>query len=114
MILGLYWFLVHFGVEERDRAALATLVLALGILLAGELAVYIIFPPDIVTQLNVSLERLCMQLWPASLLAFFLAINPAQLISSPTHAGAKTKPVAKSLKPKPGRQRRNPSILPCV
>jgi hypothetical protein len=42
-----------------------------------------------------------MQLWPAGLLAFFLAINPAQLISSPTHAGAKTKPSAKSLKPKP-------------
>jgi hypothetical protein len=100
LILGLYWFLVRFHVEERERTSLATVLLAIGLMLAGEFAIYVVFPPDIVTQLNVSLERLCMQLWPAALLAFFLAANPPQLVSTLTHAAAKTKPGGKSLKPK--------------
>jgi hypothetical protein len=58
-------------------------------------------PPDIVTQLNVSLERLVTQLWPSGLLAFFLAANQPELISSRAHGVAKSKPAAKSQKPKP-------------
>ena len=100
LVLALYWFLVRFHVEERDRSPLATLVLTLGVMLAGEFAGYVVLPPDIVTELNISLERLFMQLWPAGLLTFFLAANPPQLVSKPAHADAKTKPGARSPKPK--------------
>ncbi|HEX3484318.1 MAG TPA: hypothetical protein VHT51_04610, partial [Micropepsaceae bacterium] len=100
LILALYWFLVRFHVAERDRTPLATVLLALGLMLAGEFVAYVAFPPDIVTQLNVSLERLVMQLWPAGLLAFFLAANPPQLANIRTHGAAKAKPAAKSQKPK--------------
>jgi hypothetical protein len=100
LIFALYWFLVRFHVEERERTSLATVLLALGLMLAGEFAIYVVFPPDIVTQLNVSLERLYMQLWPTGLLAFFLAANPPKLVSTPTHVTAKTKPGAKSFKSK--------------
>ena len=100
LALGLYWFLVRFHVEERDRTPVATVLLTIALMLAGEFAVYVVFPPDIITQLNVSLERLCMQLWPAGLLAFFLAANPPELVSTPSHTTAKTKHGAKSLKTK--------------
>ncbi len=100
LILALYWFLVRFHVAERDRTPLATVLLALGLMLAGEFVAYVAFPPDIVTQLNVSLERLIMQLWPAGLLAFFLAANPPQLVTTRAHGAARLKPAAKSQKPR--------------
>ena len=58
-------------------------------MLAGEFVAYVAFPRDIVTQLNVSLERLVTQLWPSGLLAFFLAANPPQLVNIRTHGAAK-------------------------
>jgi hypothetical protein len=100
LVLGLYWFLVRFHIEEPDRPSLATLLLTLGLLLAGEFAAYVAFPPDIITQLNVSLERLFVQLWPVALLAFFLAANPPQLVARPAHADTKTKPTTRPPKPK--------------
>jgi hypothetical protein len=109
LILGLYWFLVRFHVEERDRTPLATVLLSIGLMLAGELAIYVVFPPDIVTQLNVSLERLCMQLWPAALLAFFLAANPPQLV---TLRPVKSKHDVKSQRPKLRAQAPKPAHPP--
>jgi hypothetical protein len=101
LILALYWFLVRFHIDERDRTPIATVLLALGFMLAGEIVAYVALPPDIVTQLNVSLERLVTQLWPSGLLAFFLAANQPELVSSRAHGVARPKPVAKSQKPKP-------------
>jgi hypothetical protein len=101
LILGLYWFLVRFHVEARDRAPLATVLLTLGLMLASELAVYVVFPPDIVTQLNVSLERLVMQLWPAGLLAFFLAANPPQIVTTAAPAAKSQKRKPRTVPPKP-------------
>jgi hypothetical protein len=108
LVLGLYWFLVRFHIEEHDRPSLVTLLLTLGLLLAGEFAAYVAFPPDIITQLNVSLERLYVQLWPVALLPFFLAANPPQLVSRPAHIDTKAKPVARPPKPK----RRSPQPKP--
>ena len=111
VVLALYWFLVRFQVEEPDRSPLATVVLTLSLMLAGELAAYVIFPPDIVTELNASLERVIMQLWPAAVLAFFLAAKPPQLVGEPARAGAKAAPVARSFKPK-GRVAQKPADRP--
>jgi len=104
LMLGLYWFLVRFQVEARDRTALATVLLALGLMLTGEFAVYVVFPPDIITQLNVSLERLVMQLWPSGLLAFFLAANAPEIVAVPTHVAAKSqKRKPRGVAPKPAQ-----------
>lgn len=100
LVLVLYWFLVRFHVDQRDLSPLATVVLTLGLMLAGEFAAFVVFPPDIVAELNASLERLFMQLWPAAVLAFFLAANPPELVSKPAHGGAKATPDARSSKPK--------------
>jgi hypothetical protein len=41
-------------------------------MLAGLFAVYVITPKDLAWQLQFSLDRLLLQLWPSALLAFFL------------------------------------------
>ncbi len=107
LVLGLYWYLVRFKVEERDRPALATILFALALTLAGEFVVYVALPGDVVWQLDTSLERLFLQLWPAGLLGFFLAANSPQLIGK-SKTAEKPKGVEKK-KPskratKPGRR----------
>jgi hypothetical protein len=83
LVLGLYWYLLRFKVDDEQRTSLATVVLALGLMLAGDFAIYILFPLDVAWQVNTSLERLLLQVWPAALLAFFLAANPPQLVPAP-------------------------------
>ncbi len=101
LALGLYAYLVRIRVEGSDRLPVATAVLTLGLMLLGESAAFLVLPPNVVAQLNVSLERLFMQLWPAGLLAFFLAANPPELAGRPAHAAAtKAKPAARSPKSK--------------
>jgi len=98
LVLALYWYLVRFRVEDRDRAALATVLAALSLTVIGQFVVYLAFPNDVIWQLNTSLERLLLQLWPAGLLAFFLAANSLEL-QPKTRAAAKNKPVKRPQKP---------------
>jgi hypothetical protein len=100
LVLALYWYLVRFKVEPRDRSALATVLLALGLTAAGEFAIYVALPGDEVWQINTSLERLLLQMWPSGLLAFFLAVNAPQLARQ-TKVVEKGKTVKRA--PKPSR-----------
>ena len=56
------------------------------LMLAGDFAIYVLFPLDVAWQVNSSVERLVLQLWPAALLAFFLAASPLQLVPAPVAA----------------------------
>lgn len=85
LFLALYWYLVRFKVEPSDRVSIATVVLAVGLMLVGDFAVYILFPNDVAWQVNTSVERLLLQVWPAALLVFFLAANIPQLVAAPQH-----------------------------
>jgi hypothetical protein len=100
LVLGLYWFLVRFRVEAGDRQPVATLLFTLGLTLAGEFFAYVALPPDIFTEINTSMERLFNQLWPAAILAFFLAANPPQLVTRSGASDAKSKPGQRSPNPK--------------
>jgi hypothetical protein len=86
LVLGLYWYLLRFKVDDGERTSLATVVLATGLMLAGDFAIYVLFPLDVAWQVNSSVERLVLQLWPAALLAFFLAASPLQLVPAPVAA----------------------------
>jgi len=81
LLISAYWFLVRFNVQARDRLSLGTLVIALSLMLIGDFAVYVLLTGDVAWQMNTSLERLFMQLWPSGLLAFFLAATPPRLVS---------------------------------
>jgi len=58
-----------------EQPGLRTSALALALTLAGYFAVYLITPYDIYWHLRFSLFRLFLQLWPATLLLFFLAVT---------------------------------------
>ena len=58
-----------------EQPGLRTSALALALTLAGYFAVYLITPYDIYWHLRFSLFRLFLQLWPATLALFFLAVT---------------------------------------
>jgi hypothetical protein len=101
IVLGAYWFLVRFHVEARDRLSLGTLLITLGLMIAGDFAVYLLLTADVVWQMNTSMERLFLQLWPSAILAFFLAANAPQLVA--TADGAEKSKSAKRI-PKAARR----------
>jgi len=92
LVLGLYWYLLRFNVEQQDRPAIATILVTLGLTLAGEFMIYVALPGDASWQVTTSFERLLLQLWPSALLAFFMAANTPQLFRE------KVKPTKKAAK----------------
>jgi hypothetical protein len=81
LALALYWYLVRFRVDARDRAALATAAIALPLTLGVQLLVEILYVDNLPLEISTSYERILIQLWPAALLAFFLASGPLQLVA---------------------------------
>ena len=79
LVLALFWYLVRFQVDARDRAALATAGIALGLTLAAQLSVDLLYVDNLALEIGTSFERILLQLWPAALLIFFLASGPLQL-----------------------------------
>ncbi len=79
LALALYWYLVRFQVDRRDRAAVATAAIALGLTLAAQLLGDLLLMDNLALEINTSFERILLQLWPAALLMFFLASGPLQL-----------------------------------
>jgi hypothetical protein len=81
LAFGLYWYIVRFRVDPRDRAALATAAIALGIMLAAELLLDILYVDNLVVEISTAYERVLLHLWPAALLVFFAASGPLQLVA---------------------------------
>jgi hypothetical protein len=81
LVLALFWYLVRFQVDTRDRAALATAALALGLTLAAQLLLDLAYLKDLSLEINTSFERILLQIWPSVLLMFFLASGPLQLVA---------------------------------
>ena len=65
------------GKEDRraGQVGVRTSILALALTLAGYFAVFLITPYDLYWHLRFSLTRLLLQLWPATLFLFFLAVQ---------------------------------------
>ena len=82
LVLALYWYLVRFRVDARDRAALATAGIALPLTLVVQLLMDILYVDNLGLEIGTSFERILLQLWPAALLVFFLASGPLQLAGS--------------------------------
>jgi hypothetical protein len=82
LALALYWYLIRFRVDPRDRAALATAGIVLLLTLAVQLLVDLLYLDNLPLEINTSFERILLQLWPAALLAFFLASGPLQLVAT--------------------------------
>ena len=105
LVRALYGYLVRFKVEQQDRPGIATIVIAGGLMLAAEFAIYVALPGDPSWQTKTSFDRLLMQLWPSALLAFFMAANTPQL-QAKSKAAEKGKAIEKG---KPGKRAVKPS-----
>jgi hypothetical protein len=68
--------------EPAFRVSLATLCLTL----AGYFAIYLITPRDLYWHLRFSLNRLFLQLWPATIFLFFLYVGRQVERISQNHA----------------------------
>jgi hypothetical protein len=79
LALTLYWYLVRFRVDERDRAALATAKIVLPLTVGAQLLWDLLYVDNLPLEMSASLERILLQLWPAALLMFFLASGPLRL-----------------------------------
>jgi hypothetical protein len=98
LALGLYWYLVRFRVEERDRATLAAMGMALVLTIASELVMDIAFVDNLPVEIATGLERALLHCWPAGVLLFFLASGPLQLAAAEKPM-LKSKASKKSLRP---------------
>ena len=99
LVLGLYAYLVRFrpeysgGGESGERASLATVWVALPLTLGLQLLIDLLYDANLGLEINTSLERILLQLWPAMVLAFFAAANSPQLVALKTPSRkAKTAP----------------------
>ena len=75
--LLVFYFLVRSPHRAKLDPALMVGILAVLLTLAGYYTIYLITPHDIYWHLRNSLNRLFLQLWPSTLLLFFLAMTPA-------------------------------------
>jgi uncharacterized membrane-anchored protein len=83
IVLALYAYLVRFKVDPERRTAVHTMIAAVVLMLLGDFAVYLLLSNSLDWQIDTSLDRILMQLWPAALLAFFAASGSVQLASLP-------------------------------
>ncbi len=95
LALALYWYIVRFRVDTRDRVALSTAGLALGLTLAAELLLDILYVDNLAVEISTAYERILLHLWPAALLVFFAASGPLQLVALKPRAKVRDKKASK-------------------
>jgi 4-amino-4-deoxy-L-arabinose transferase-like glycosyltransferase len=82
-LLLFYLLLVGIDIKEQDRSTVAASVIALGIMIAGYFAVFVLSPLDVSTHLSTSANRVLLQLWPSFVAVFFLIVRtPEQALMS--------------------------------
>jgi hypothetical protein len=71
IVLAVYAYLVGKAPRNEHAAGLASMVIALGLTLAGHAVVFLTTPHDLLWHLG-ALDRLLLQLWPPALFALFM------------------------------------------
>jgi hypothetical protein len=76
VLLVVFYFLLREKGPSPRNASFRASVATLGLTLTGYFAIYLITPRDLHWHLRFSLNRLFLQVWPASLFLFFLFVAP--------------------------------------
>ena len=74
LLVAFYFLNREKGLSERDPL-LRVSIAALTLTLAGYFVIYVITPLDLYWHLRFSLNRLFLQLWPATIFLFFLSVG---------------------------------------
>ena len=81
-------FLLLGRAPRRPRAALCGILSVLLLMLVGYFFVYVTTPLELAGHLRTSLDRLLLHLWPAAILAIFLALaDPMELLAAAAEGG---------------------------
>lgn len=75
VVLLVYLLLMGWRANETDRCGLRTAGLTLGLMLTGYFMVFIVTPYGVRYQIETSLDRLWMHLWPSVVFLFFLFVK---------------------------------------
>jgi hypothetical protein len=86
LILGAYLAVVGIQKDERDRAMRRTSTLALLFIASGYFATYVVHPNPLAWELDCSMDRLLLQIWPGIVFSIFLAAR--SLRPEPARAGS--------------------------
>lgn len=73
-LLAFYLLLLRIRIETKERASIAGLLIALGVMLAGYFMIFVITPRDLVWHLS-TVDRLYTQLLPSFIFIFFLIVR---------------------------------------
>jgi hypothetical protein len=89
-LVSAVWLLVTYSLCAGLRAADRqwswgfTILLALVLMLAGHVFVFVGTTPDITPLLNTSLDRVLLQLWPSFLVLYFMTVRtPEEFLAGP-------------------------------
>jgi 4-amino-4-deoxy-L-arabinose transferase-like glycosyltransferase len=83
MILAFYVLLVGIQANRRATLSIVTSAITLSLMLLGESLIYVITPIDLKFQVDLSLGRLLLQLWPVFIFTYFLLVQPVGPIVGP-------------------------------
>jgi len=86
LILGAYLAVVGVQTDERYRAMRRTSTLALLFIAGGYFATYVVHPNPLAWELECSMDRLLLQIWPGIVFSVFLAARSPKL--GPARAGS--------------------------
>jgi 4-amino-4-deoxy-L-arabinose transferase-like glycosyltransferase len=87
LVLVLYLLVVGRGERGVKRESMGTMLVALGLVLAAYLFVYVVTPYDLDWHVNTSMYRLAFHGWPSLLFAYFLIVKtPEAAVAEITHA----------------------------
>jgi hypothetical protein len=76
VLLVCHLLLLGARIDDTVRLTVGTSALTLCLMLAGYSFIYVVTPLDIGFQLDTSLSRVLLQLWPSAVFTYFLLVRP--------------------------------------
>lgn len=84
-LLVFYLLIVGIAFDGRSKLSIGTSLVTLFLMLLGYSLIYVVTPIDVQYQLDTSLNRILLQLWPAFVFTYFLAVRPIEQVALETN-----------------------------
>ncbi|SRR6266404_4948632 len=86
LLLAFYLLIVGVAFKERSKLSVGTSLITLCLMLVGYSMIYVVTPLDVKYQLDTSLDRILLQLWPGFVFTYFMAVRPIEQIAIASQA----------------------------
>ena len=81
LLLVFYLLIVGTAFQGRSKLSIGTSLITLCLMLLGYSMIYVVTPIDVKYQLDTSLNRILLQLWPSFVFTYFLAVRPIERVA---------------------------------